>query len=270
MEKQSPSFLKRWQKRYFVLSKKMLRYYKSEADYNAGKPPKGVLNFQQIWIEPEFQDLQHKINLKIMGSERIFNLKCSSQDNYMIWQKRLRHSIKSSLGKIKEIRLDKYRDDVSKHFDYWRFLRIDEQSFSEEAEIGDLILCQSKKKLVLGQNKEANKVAMVVKIHSDVNATDKSELYVLRVGTDPNQPIILQSWQDFRLFRSQNYSDCWFRHLYCERNDDFLIKSQYFIKRITENPHINKEVLPNKFRSQKTDDTNITRGSELPPATPSP
>ena len=67
LEKQSPSFLKRWQKRYFVLCKKMLKYYKTEADFRIGKPPKGVLNFQQIWIEPKFQEKERKMDLHIFG-----------------------------------------------------------------------------------------------------------------------------------------------------------------------------------------------------------
>jgi len=29
IEKQSPSFLKRWQKRYFVLERKMIKYFKT-------------------------------------------------------------------------------------------------------------------------------------------------------------------------------------------------------------------------------------------------
>lgn len=33
MEKQSPSLLKHWQKRFFVLEHKKLKYYKSEQDY---------------------------------------------------------------------------------------------------------------------------------------------------------------------------------------------------------------------------------------------
>ena len=45
MEKQSPSFHKRWQKRYFVLDNRMLKYYKTEQDFLSSKPPKGVLNF---------------------------------------------------------------------------------------------------------------------------------------------------------------------------------------------------------------------------------
>ena len=57
IQKQSPSFLKQWQKRYFLLEKKMLKYYKSEKAFQEGKPPKGVINFQQIWVEPTFIDL---------------------------------------------------------------------------------------------------------------------------------------------------------------------------------------------------------------------
>ena len=33
MEKKSPSFHKSWQKRYFVLDKRVLKYYKTKNDY---------------------------------------------------------------------------------------------------------------------------------------------------------------------------------------------------------------------------------------------
>ena len=48
MEKKSPSFHKRWQKRYFVLENRMLKYYKTMQEYEQSKPAKGVLNFQQV------------------------------------------------------------------------------------------------------------------------------------------------------------------------------------------------------------------------------
>lgn len=35
IEKQSPNILKKWQKRYFVLDKRILKYYKSKEDYIA-------------------------------------------------------------------------------------------------------------------------------------------------------------------------------------------------------------------------------------------
>ena len=45
LEKQSPSFHKFWQKRYFVLKNRMLFYYKTKADFEENKTSKGVLNF---------------------------------------------------------------------------------------------------------------------------------------------------------------------------------------------------------------------------------
>jgi hypothetical protein len=45
MDKQSPKFFKQWQKRYFVLEAKTLKYYKTQTDYDKKKPPKGVVNF---------------------------------------------------------------------------------------------------------------------------------------------------------------------------------------------------------------------------------
>lgn len=42
--------------------------------------------------------------------------------------------------------MDIYKNDMSKYFDFWRFHRIDEEGFQNLAEVGDLILCQSKKK----------------------------------------------------------------------------------------------------------------------------
>jgi hypothetical protein len=103
IEKQSPSFLKHWQKRYFVLERKMLKYFKNEADYMSGKPPKGVLNFQQIWVEVDFKDIQMKIDLKIKGSKRVFNMRCTSQEQFQLWQRKLRYTINSSIGKLKEL-----------------------------------------------------------------------------------------------------------------------------------------------------------------------
>lgn len=45
MDKQSPSFHKLWQKRYFVLARRVLKYYKKKDDHDKGNQPKGVINF---------------------------------------------------------------------------------------------------------------------------------------------------------------------------------------------------------------------------------
>ncbi len=46
MEKKSPNFIKRWQKRYFVLDKRILKYYKNRKNYENFLEPKGVINFE--------------------------------------------------------------------------------------------------------------------------------------------------------------------------------------------------------------------------------
>jgi hypothetical protein len=45
LEKKSPSFHRLWQKRFFVLENRVLKYYKTEQDYNEKRPPKGVIDF---------------------------------------------------------------------------------------------------------------------------------------------------------------------------------------------------------------------------------
>lgn len=62
-DKQQPNMLKRWQKRYFVLDKKLIKYYKKKEDYIERRQPKGVLNLKQIWIKPVFNPLGFKIDL---------------------------------------------------------------------------------------------------------------------------------------------------------------------------------------------------------------
>ena len=45
LQKQQPVFPKQWQRRFFVLDTKILKYYKSKQDYETNKLPKGVINF---------------------------------------------------------------------------------------------------------------------------------------------------------------------------------------------------------------------------------
>ena len=46
LEKLSPKLgLGIWQKRYFVISHNILRYYKNRKECYENKPPKGILNF---------------------------------------------------------------------------------------------------------------------------------------------------------------------------------------------------------------------------------
>ena len=44
------------------------------------------------------------------------------------------------------------------------------------------------------------------------------------------------TWDEFRCFKSMKFSECWYRHLHCMRDSDFLEKSQRFINKIREEP----------------------------------
>ena len=110
--------------RYFVLEKKLIKYYKTDQDYLQNKPPKGVINLQQIWVEPTFLDLQLKVDLKLMGSNRVFYLRFTDEKKFKDWQRKLKHSISTSLGTIKLLKIDNYLDNIGKKIEFWRFLRI--------------------------------------------------------------------------------------------------------------------------------------------------
>jgi hypothetical protein len=137
------------------------------------------------------------------------------------------------------MKVDKYISDISTRFEFWRFLRIAEECFVEEAEVGDLVLCMTKKKLMLGNGVQPDRIGIIIKLDSD-KSDDKSELYVLRAGDCIDRPLILQTWNEFRINKRAKYSECWYRHLYCNRNEEFMLKTQNFIQEINENPFVNK------------------------------
>ena len=60
----------------------MLRYYRSEAEYKNGKPPRGILNFQQCNFEFTCRIVKKEaqMQLKPKGSTRVFNLRCARSD----------------------------------------------------------------------------------------------------------------------------------------------------------------------------------------------
>ena len=53
--KLSPSTLKGWQKRFFMLSDNRIRYWKEQADYMAQKNPKGIILMDRVRIDLTIQ-----------------------------------------------------------------------------------------------------------------------------------------------------------------------------------------------------------------------
>lgn len=55
LDKHSPTAIKGWQQRYFVLTKNNLSYWRSEKDYRASKYPKGIIPFQRVCVTLDVQ-----------------------------------------------------------------------------------------------------------------------------------------------------------------------------------------------------------------------
>ena len=73
-------------------------------------------------------------------------------------------------------------------------------------------------------------------------------MYVLRAGNTKQQAVILQKWDDFRIYKSVKFSECWHRHLHCESNAGFVENTQRFIQKIREKTFYKKEQGSNKRR----------------------
>ena len=72
MQKKSPDFLKLWNNRYFVLENRMLKYFQNGDEFNKNLPPKGILNFEQVNVVSDFNEVTLRIDLRISGSQRVF------------------------------------------------------------------------------------------------------------------------------------------------------------------------------------------------------
>jgi len=59
----------------------------------------------------------------------------------------------------------------------------------------------------------------------EIDDTGENELFILRVGSQLDQGIILQTWHEFRIYKDQKFTDCFYRHLHCNRDDDFLLNT---------------------------------------------
>lgn len=57
LSKKSPDFLKLWNNRYFVLENRMLKYFQNEDEFTNKLPPKGILNFEQVNVVSDFNEV---------------------------------------------------------------------------------------------------------------------------------------------------------------------------------------------------------------------
>lgn len=81
--------------------------------------------------------------------------------------------------------MENYKKDINKLFDFWRFLRISENSVIEQAETGDIVLgLQCKKSMGKVSNIKIIHVCLIIRIdeQSIEKKEDMSQIYVVRSG----------------------------------------------------------------------------------------
>jgi len=161
----------------------------------------------------------------------------------------LKFSIDSSIGKTKQISIQSYKlDQDGQSFDYWRFLRILEDSFLEQAETGDLLLCANKKNFSIKNMKvphHVDRVFVIFKLNeanNEVIAAEHDKVHILRICAQ-KQAIILESWNDFKKYRQDKFTDLIFRRLNVERDGKFLDNATKFVEDILRTPYINCQEL---------------------------
>ena len=64
-----------------------------------------------------------------------------------------------------------YNDIINQMFEFWRFLRIPEQTMLQTADVGDLIICLGQKKYNLKNRVNAiEEVCLIVKLDDEEDA----------------------------------------------------------------------------------------------------
>ena len=119
----------------------MLRYYGKESEYKAGKPPRGILNFQQVnfvfassdatepdpkqrgWFSKTTSVL---FSLKPQGCDRVFNLRCAKNEAEP-WKLAIESSLANSIGRKRLLDISWYEQSLQKSFRFWAFRRVSEQ-----------------------------------------------------------------------------------------------------------------------------------------------
>ena len=102
--------------------------------------------------------------------------------------------------------MEDYKEDINQHEEFWRHLRINEEGFLNQAESGDLIFCEDKKKV--------KKVYLLMKMQIDNEG--QNELHVVSTGRD--QGVIIGTWEQFKEYKQGRFRNVIFRHLFCDRD----------------------------------------------------
>lgn len=155
----------------------------------------------------QFHEDKRRIDLQIMGSNRVFVMRSSNTHQYQQWVENLKFSIDSSIGAKLKISLESYRytDEEKQTFKFHRFLRMLEDVFLDQAETGDLLLCSNKKKFSIQQMKKpshVDRVFVIFKLNEANNQailSERDKLHILRI-CGVRKGIVLEKWSDFKIY----------------------------------------------------------------------
>ena len=76
----------------------------------------------------------------------MFRFRLRNDEDYQGWKQNLEKVISKSNGALKDLKLEDCMDQVESGYKFWRFFRLSEDSFIDQAETGDVILCSNKKR----------------------------------------------------------------------------------------------------------------------------
>ena len=177
LHKKSPSIFKSWQRRYFILYNKKLKYYKNakEGRYL------GIIDFDLVSVQVESVPRENPTNvvLSVAGHRRQFVLRGSCTNDVREWTQTILRHILLSEGNRKLLRA------ISTDNKFWKYDRISESQFRDMACTGDLLLFTGKNMTSKVQRSltrsEYDHVAMILRYNSGMvgllEATDTEVIY---------------------------------------------------------------------------------------------
>lgn len=134
--KRTSNPFKKWQRRYFVLKYKKLRYYHKETD----SKPAGSFNFDLISVNLQLirQDGEMELVLQPLCSNRKFRLRAEDGTGLEDWAVRISEHISASDGRFTNVM------SISRTSKFWRWDRITNAQFKAMASTGDILLFSGK------------------------------------------------------------------------------------------------------------------------------
>jgi hypothetical protein len=87
----------------------------------------------------------------------------------MLWKQKLMNAIENSMGKVHDLCMNDYKGNVDNVFEFWRFLRLPEQKILEQADNGDIILCEGKKSGMFAGKASIECVCLLVRLIDDAD-----------------------------------------------------------------------------------------------------